>query len=77
MQPRCRIRFGELSGPSKQPGSSGPEAGVDALLADEDTLRHTRVPSEPPDGFAAFWLGRYLEGWRNRLRPGFALQAHR
>ena len=52
------------------------EAGIDALLEDEDTRRHTRVPSEPPDGFAAMWLGRYLEGWHDGSRAGFAIEGH-
>ena len=52
------------------------EAGFDALLEDEDTRTHTRVPSEPPDGFAATWLGRYLDGWRDGSRAGFAIEAH-
>jgi RimJ/RimL family protein N-acetyltransferase len=52
------------------------EAGIDALLEDEDTRRHTLVPSEPPDGFAAVWLGRYVDGWRDDSRAGFAIEAH-
>ncbi len=52
------------------------EAGFDALLEDEGTRRHTRVPTEPPDGFAATWLGRYLDGWRDGSRAGFAIEAH-
>jgi RimJ/RimL family protein N-acetyltransferase len=52
------------------------EAVLDSLLEDESVLRHTRVPSEPPDGFAATWLGRYLEGWADGSRAGFAIEGH-
>jgi hypothetical protein len=52
------------------------ETGIDALLGDEDVRRHTRIPSEPPEGFAATWLGRYLDGWRDGSRAGFAIEAH-
>jgi [ribosomal protein S5]-alanine N-acetyltransferase len=52
------------------------ETGFDALLADADVRTYTRVPSAPPAGFAATWLGRYLDGWRDGSRAGFAIEAH-
>jgi RimJ/RimL family protein N-acetyltransferase len=62
------IRLVPLS-PTHQPG-------IGALLEDADVRRHTRVPSQPPPGFAATWLGRYLDGWRTGSRAGFAIEAH-
>jgi RimJ/RimL family protein N-acetyltransferase len=56
-------------GPSHVPG-------IEALLEDADARRHTRVPSEPPQGFATTWLGRYQDGWRDGTRAGFAIEAH-
>ena len=58
------------------PVEPGHEAGFAALLDDADVRRHTRVPSEPPPGFAATWLGRYLDGWHDGSRAGFAIEAH-
>ncbi len=52
------------------------EPGIDTLLADSDVRRHTRVPSDPPPGFAATWLGRYEEGWADASRAGFAIEGH-
>jgi RimJ/RimL family protein N-acetyltransferase len=52
------------------------EAGFASLLDDVDVRRHTRVPSEPPLGFASTWLRRYLDGWRDGDRAGFAIEAH-
>jgi RimJ/RimL family protein N-acetyltransferase len=51
------------------------EAGIGALLEDQDVLRNTRVPSEPPPGYAKTWLGRYEDGWREGSRAGFAIEA--
>jgi RimJ/RimL family protein N-acetyltransferase len=50
--------------------------GVDVMLEDADVRRNTRVPSEPPPGFAATWVGRYEKGWRDGDRAGFAIEAH-
>lgn len=52
------------------------EPGIGALVDDADVRRYTRVPSEPPPGFAATWLGRYLDGWRDGSRAGFAIEGH-
>jgi RimJ/RimL family protein N-acetyltransferase len=58
------------------PLGPGHEPGIEVLLEDADVRRHTRVPSEPPPGFAATWLGRYEQGWRDGSRAGFAIEAH-
>ncbi len=50
--------------------------GIAALLEDEDVRTYTRVPSEPPPGFATSWLARYEQGWRDGTRAGFAIEAH-
>jgi RimJ/RimL family protein N-acetyltransferase len=52
------------------------EPAVAALVEVEDVRRYTRVPSEPPAGFAAEWLARYEEGWRDGSRAGFAIESH-
>jgi RimJ/RimL family protein N-acetyltransferase len=49
---------------------------VTPLVHDEDVRRHTRVPTEPTQGFAAIWLGTYEEGWRDGSRAGFAIESH-
>lgn len=46
-----------------------------ALADDPGVRRFTYVPTEPPPGFAARWLGRYVEGWRDGTRAGFAIEA--
>ena len=52
------------------------EPGVAALVEDEDVRRYTRVPTEPSTDFAAGWLARYEEGWRDGSRAGFAIEGH-
>jgi RimJ/RimL family protein N-acetyltransferase len=46
---------------------------VEALLADEEVLRFTRIPVPVPPEFAQTWLGRYEEGRRDGTREGFAI----
>jgi RimJ/RimL family protein N-acetyltransferase len=58
------------------PLESGHEPGVAALVQVEDVRTFTRVPTQPPPGFAAEWLARYEEGWRNGSRAGFAIESH-
>jgi RimJ/RimL family protein N-acetyltransferase len=58
------------------PVASRHEPGIATLLEDADVRAYTRVPSEPPPGFAAIWLGRYEDGWRDGSRAGFAIEAH-
>jgi len=47
--------------------------GFARLLTDPDVIRTTRVPPQPPPGFASTWVGRYVEGWRDGTRAGFAV----
>jgi RimJ/RimL family protein N-acetyltransferase len=42
----------------------------------EDVRTFTRVPTQPPPGFAAYWLARYEEGWCDGSRAGFAIETH-
>lgn len=48
-------------------------AAIEALVADEDILRYTRVPVPVPDGFTAAFLARYEEGAHDGTRAGFAI----
>jgi RimJ/RimL family protein N-acetyltransferase len=43
------------------------------MLDDVDIVRHTRVPMNPPQGFAARWVGRYVTGWEDGSCAGFAI----
>jgi RimJ/RimL family protein N-acetyltransferase len=43
------------------------------LIVDPEVVRNTRVPSDPPNGFAARWVGRYVEGWQDGSCAGFAI----
>lgn len=52
------------------------EPGLAALVEDDDVRTFTRVPTDPPDGFAATWLRSYLRGWRDGSRAGFAVESH-
>ncbi len=45
----------------------------DALTRDPDIQRFTRVPTALPDGFAVTWVGRYVTGWEDGSRAGFAV----
>jgi RimJ/RimL family protein N-acetyltransferase len=43
------------------------------LLGDPEVVRNTRVPSSPPPGFVSAWIGRYVDGWQDGSRAGFAI----
>jgi [ribosomal protein S5]-alanine N-acetyltransferase len=43
------------------------------LATDPDTVRFTRVPAAPDAGFAAAWVDRYVAGWNDGSRAGFAI----
>jgi RimJ/RimL family protein N-acetyltransferase len=47
--------------------------GVEALVADPEVLRYTRVPEPPPPDFAETWLRLYEDGRREGTRAGFAV----
>ena len=48
-------------------------AGVEAMLADPDLLRFTRIPEPAPPGYARHWLRRYEEGRRDGTKEAFAI----
>jgi RimJ/RimL family protein N-acetyltransferase len=45
---------------------------VDALLADPEVLRFTRIPVPVPEGFSRRWLEMYQQARRNGSREAFA-----
>jgi RimJ/RimL family protein N-acetyltransferase len=47
-------------------------AGVEALLADPDVLRFTRVPEPPPPSFPRDWLDRYERARQDGSAEAFA-----
>jgi len=46
---------------------------VRGLVDDAETLRFTRVPQPPPDGFAEIWIARYVDGRKDGSCEGFAI----
>ena len=46
---------------------------VTELISDPTTLRHTRVPEPPPEGFARGWYERYEQGREARSKEAFAI----
>ena len=54
------------------------EADVDdmgALADDKDVYENTYVPAERGPDFARWWVGRYLDGWRDGSRAGFTIRS--
>lgn len=49
------------------------EAGMAAIVRDTESLRFTRVPEPPPEGFASTWIQRYVEGRATGERDAWAL----
>jgi RimJ/RimL family protein N-acetyltransferase len=47
--------------------------GVEALVADPDALRFTRIPEPVPADFAGAWFARYEEARRDGSREAFAV----
>jgi RimJ/RimL family protein N-acetyltransferase len=45
---------------------------LDALIADAESLRFTRIPEPPPPGFPRHWLDSYEAGRRDGTREAFA-----
>jgi RimJ/RimL family protein N-acetyltransferase len=43
------------------------------LATDPEIVRFTRVPSAPDAGFVADWVDRYVSGWADGSRAGFAI----
>ena len=52
------------------------EGELEALIEAADVRRFTRLPTEPPAGFAKRWLRIYEKGWREGSRAGFAIEGH-
>ena len=46
---------------------------VEAMLADQDVQRFTRIPVRVPNDFAASWIERYEQGRLDGTRRGFAI----
>jgi RimJ/RimL family protein N-acetyltransferase len=46
---------------------------IQELIADPDTLRFTRIPEPPPEGFAQDWYERYEAGHATGERAMFAI----
>jgi RimJ/RimL family protein N-acetyltransferase len=46
---------------------------VHDLVQDPDTLRFTRIPEPPPDGFARQWYARYQQGRETSSKEAFAI----
>jgi RimJ/RimL family protein N-acetyltransferase len=48
-------------------------AGVAAMFGDDDVVRFTRIPSDPPPGWEREWYEFYDEGRRDGTREAFAI----
>ena len=46
---------------------------VTDLIADATTLRYTRIPEPPPEGFAQGWYERYEQGRATGSKEAFAI----
>jgi RimJ/RimL family protein N-acetyltransferase len=46
--------------------------GFARLIEDPTVIRNTRVPDDATPEFASTWVGRYVEGWSDGSRAGFA-----
>jgi RimJ/RimL family protein N-acetyltransferase len=46
--------------------------GLQAITGDPEAVRFTRLPEPVPDGFAASWLARYVQGRADGTGYGFA-----
>jgi RimJ/RimL family protein N-acetyltransferase len=45
------------------------------MTADSDVVRFTRVPAGADETFARGWIKRYVDGWDDGSRAGFAIRA--
>ena len=46
------------------------------LAKDDQIVRFTRVPAGPDEAFVKRWIGRYVGGWADGSRAGFAVVDH-
>ena len=59
------------------PLSAAHIADVEALTADPEVLRFTRVPDPPPPRFVQTWLAAYEDGRKDGTREAFAIVGER
>ena len=45
------------------------------MTADSDVVRFTRVPAGADETFARGWIKRYVDGWDDGSRAGFAIRS--
>jgi RimJ/RimL family protein N-acetyltransferase len=64
---------GSGSGPRLEPLSAAHRGELEALVADPDVLRFTRVPEPAPADFVDMWLARYKAGRLDGTREAFAI----
>ena len=48
-------------------------ADFDRLVEDPEVVRNTRIPSDVPPDYGATWVRRYVQGWEDGTRAGFAI----
>jgi RimJ/RimL family protein N-acetyltransferase len=56
------------------PITSDDAGDLDWLAREDDVRRFTRVPSEPRPDFGDAWAARYVQGWADGSRAGFAIR---
>jgi RimJ/RimL family protein N-acetyltransferase len=56
------------------PITSDDAGDLDWLAREEGVRRFTRVPSEPRPDFGDAWAARYVQGWQDGTRAGFAIR---
>jgi RimJ/RimL family protein N-acetyltransferase len=56
------------------PITSDDAGDLDWLAREEGVQRFTRVPSEPRPDFGDTWAARYVHGWQDGTRAGFAIR---
>jgi RimJ/RimL family protein N-acetyltransferase len=57
------------------PITSDDAGDLDWLAREDDVRRFTRVPSDPQPGFGEAWAARYVLGWQDGDRAGFAIRS--
>jgi RimJ/RimL family protein N-acetyltransferase len=56
------------------PITSDDAGDLDWLAREDDVRRFTRVPSDPQPDFGEAWAARYVRGWHDGDRAGFAIR---
>jgi RimJ/RimL family protein N-acetyltransferase len=57
------------------PITSDDAGDLDWLAREDGVKRFTRVPSEPRPDFGDVWAARYVQGWQDGTRAGFAIRS--